>query len=61
MKTKGTNDERLHIVPINDLRPHKTSMDCWCKPKRDEEESNVIIHNSMDKREEYERDERAMS
>lgn len=42
-----------HIYPVNDLRPHDTEngLSCWCKPTEDE---GVIIHNSMDVREDYE-------
>lgn len=43
--------EECHVLPIKDLREHEASIDCWCKPKEDE---GVIIHNSMDRREEYE-------
>jgi hypothetical protein len=42
-----------HIVPINDLREHKSSKDCWCNPVQDEEESGIWVHNSMDGREHY--------
>lgn len=41
-----------HIYPLNDLREHTTDgTPCWCKPVEDGE---LIIHNAMDKREEYE-------
>lgn len=46
------------VVPNNDLMPHISGAGCWCKPKLDEE---VLVHNSMDKREEYERGERKVS
>ena len=70
------NKKALHVLPINDLRPHVESEHCWCKPKLDESRWDGIgkkenrgksfdfetllqppiwIHNSMDKREEYER------
>jgi hypothetical protein len=42
-----------HILPLNDLRPHTLS-DCWCQPADDD---GVIVHNSMDQRERYERGE----
>jgi hypothetical protein len=42
-----------HVVPINDLREHKSSHDCWCNPVQDEEEPGVWVHNSMDGREHY--------
>jgi hypothetical protein len=44
----------LHVYPLNDLREHQMSIDCWCKPTPLEDEPNVIVHHSMDKREEYE-------
>jgi len=42
-----------HIIPIDDYREHFVSIDCWCSPKRDDEEYELIIHNSMDGREKY--------
>jgi hypothetical protein len=48
------DDERIHVVPINDLRRHTASPDCWCKPTEDEGWPDVWVHHSMDKREEYE-------
>lgn len=44
----------VHVLPINDLREHKQSAACWCRPRRDEDEERVVIHNSMDQRETYE-------
>lgn len=41
----------LHVIPMNDLRPHESLSTCWCKPARDTEEETVWIHNSMDRRE----------
>lgn len=42
----------IHVYPINDLREHEVEgKKCWCNPT---EEEGVIIHNSMDRREEYE-------
>ena len=46
--------EALHIVPINDLREHVASKDCWCKPTEDDQIEDVWIHHAMDEREEYE-------
>lgn len=45
----------------DDLREHTLSLDCWCRPAIDTEESRVVIHHSMDRREEYERGERKPS
>lgn len=48
--SKGINV--YHVYPINDLREHFTEgCECWCHPQHDGE---VIIHNSMDSREDYE-------
>lgn len=45
--------DKFHVYPVADLRPHKTDGEpCWCKPV--ENEYGVIVHNSMDRREEYE-------
>jgi hypothetical protein len=37
-----------------DFRQHVESESCWCSPTRDDEEPSVIIHNSFDRREDYE-------
>ena len=50
-----------HVLPINDLRDHIESPNCWCRPKRDEEDQRIIIHNSMDNRELYEEGQRKKS
>ena len=44
----------IHVTPVNDLKPHLESADCWCRPVRDDEEPAVVIHNSMDQREAHE-------
>jgi len=43
-----------HVIPLDDLRPHEESSECWCAPFDDE---GVWVHNSMDKREFAERGE----
>jgi hypothetical protein len=48
----------FHVVPVNDLREHELSEDCWCIPIADEEEPSVLVHNSMDQRESYEDNKR---
>lgn len=42
----------LHVTPIKDLHDHTETEDCWCKPV--EWCEGVFVHNSMDRREEYE-------
>ena len=45
----------LHVLPINDLREHEETRDCWCHPAvtgEPYEETDVIVtHNSADGRE----------
>lgn len=50
--------DNLHVIPIDDLREHISSADCWCKPAQDQSIDNIYIHNSMDGREQYETGER---
>jgi len=49
-----TESGERHAIPIDDLRPHDETEACWCAPFADRE---VIVHNSMDLREKYERGE----
>lgn len=53
MTTRDSAKE-IHVMPMNDLREHVDSRDCWCKPTPDGDEPLVIVHHSMDRREEYE-------
>jgi hypothetical protein len=46
-----------HVYPVNDLREHSVE-DCWCHPTDDE---GVMVHNSLDGREFYERGDRKVS
>jgi hypothetical protein len=55
--TKAWKADRNHVYPINDLREHSLS-DCWCRPTDDD---GVIVHNSLDGRELYERGDRKPS
>ena len=55
--TNGT----WHVIPVFDLREHEDSADCWCKPKQDDENLSLWIHNAMDEREYFERGERRPS
>lgn len=54
----GLQQGEIQIMPIGDLREHERSSGCWCRPSRDEEDSRIVVHNAMDRREEYERGER---
>jgi hypothetical protein len=58
-----TNDQMVwkvdgnHVYPVDDLREHVVT-DCWCGPVDDD---GIVVHNSLDGREMYERGERKMS
>ena len=52
----------VQVIPVNDLREHEDSYDCWCEPAvHDEGEDGagepirVIVHQSLDGRERHER------
>jgi hypothetical protein len=41
-----------HVIPLNDLKEHECSADCWCEPTLDDEaEGLVYVHHSLDSRE----------
>ena len=50
-----TLTEDLNVMPNEDFREHEASINCWCHPIPDAEQPTVIVHNSMDQRELYER------
>jgi hypothetical protein len=52
--------ELIHVFPVGDLREHSTDADkpCWCRPVEDD---GVVVHNSMDGREDYETGKRKPS
>lgn len=56
----GDQDARRfeHVIPVGDLREHRCAPRCWCEPTED---GGVIIHNSLDEREKFERGERKPS
>ena len=51
---------RYHVVPVNDLREHELTPECWCKPTPDEE-YDLFAHHAMDGREAFETNERKPS
>jgi hypothetical protein len=53
--------ERIHVVPLGDLREHIESTDCWCRPQQDAECGDVFVHKSADGREAFETGERKPS
>jgi hypothetical protein len=47
----------VHVLPVDDTRPHDEVRQCWCRPRVDEEGGHpVIVHNSADGREYFEPD-----
>ena len=44
---------KQHIYPVEDLKPHEMTDTCWCNPTVDDED-DIVIHNAMDRREEFE-------
>lgn len=49
-----------HIVPVDDIKEHTLNAECWCTPMLDEE-FGLVVHNSLDRREEYETGQRKFS
>lgn len=43
--------EVYHIMPMDDLKPHINSRNCWCKPYEDD--PDIFVHNAKDGREDY--------
>ena len=47
----------LHVSPINDMKDHTESRDCWCDPKivdvstLGDGSKVMVVHQSMDGRE----------
>lgn len=61
MLEDGRVPVRVHVVPVGDLRDHDAAPTCWCRPQQDDEQPLVWTHNSLDGREAFEADERALS
>lgn len=44
------------VWPLDDFREHEPdNQTCWCRPRFD---GDVLVHNAMDRREEYEQGRR---
>jgi len=45
----------IHVIPLNDLREHEETRDCWCEPRKTrepyEEADIVVVHHAADGRE----------
>jgi hypothetical protein len=50
---EGT-DQKRHVIPNEDLRPHNRHTGCWCGPTPDDMDEGVIVHHAMDWREKNE-------
>lgn len=44
-------DVGRQVIPLDDLRDHVHNGSCWCKPTEDD---GVLVHHSVDRREEFE-------
>ena len=55
----------IHVVPADDLKPHRLTYLCECSPVVEHPEpgqgSDLVIHNSYDGREKFEMNERMVS
>lgn len=40
---------RQHVIPLNDIQPHHSSIDCPCNPRLDEK-NDIVMHNAFDGR-----------
>lgn len=48
----------LHVIPENDLKPHRAEVSCGCYPLVEKIEGgseDIVAHNAWDCREPYER------
>ena len=51
-KNGWRNLRPIHIVPNNDIIPHTTiGGNCWCRPRFEDIGEGLYVHNSGDKRE----------
>lgn len=48
----------IQVAPLDDTRTHVADSTCWCDPNI---QDDVLVHNSADNREKYERGERKPS
>lgn len=47
-RKKESASQRVHVMPTGPgERPHEESLGCYCHPRRDESEPNLIIHNRI--------------
>jgi len=48
-------DPSVHTVPIRDSSPHQMSAACACRPRLTDGKTALLVHNSWDGREIFER------
>lgn len=45
-------EESIHVVPLDDLKDHDHTGECWCNPEPEYDNPVMVyIHNSLDGRE----------
>jgi hypothetical protein len=44
---EGSSMSEVHVMPTRDIKEHEETILCWCKPKRDSQEPNLVIHNAF--------------
>lgn len=49
---------RHHVIPLDDLRQHEATMNCWCQP---DDDGLIVQHHAADGREAYETGERKVN
>lgn len=47
-------DDVAHWMPMDDIKRHELSKNCWCNPTQDDEHLGVWVHHAADGRESYE-------
>ena len=58
--TAEAGNKVTHVLPIDDLREHEETAECWCNPDLNEE-LMIAVHHSADNREAFEKGERKPS
>jgi hypothetical protein len=55
LKMRTNVSDTWHVIPINDLKDHDESEDCWCSPDvQYVGVGTIVTHHAMDERESYE-------
>lgn len=44
----------VHVIPLDDFRPHDAARTCWCHPDEEIDNACVVTHHAMDGRERHE-------